>query len=369
MKKIICALMLSLSLVFMFGCDNIDKNTNKDTNSQEDTVKPDAENPDNQEPDKDVEQTTNYSIKDYYPFTDNTIYEYAGNGNEYANYTIWVDYIENNRAQIRKNNGGTELVTVLENKDGELRSVLSREETYFRENFTTKQGKVEEIFLKEPLVKGTSWTAADGSKRYISNTDVDIKTNAGSFKAIEVTTEGKNYKKQDYYGLNSGLVKTVFTSEGIEVTSTLNETKKDTPLVQNVRIYYPSGDDMKLYYVEKQISFNTNDITRLTLEKIFKESPKKDVGTLLGPNVNIKSLYLNNGVVYVDFSQNFVKEMNAGSTYELNILQAITNTLGNYYGVDKVYITIEDKPYSSGHILMKKGETFSVDLKNSEPLK
>jgi len=119
----------------MFGCNNISA-ADKDNSSKNDTVKPDTENPDNEET-KDNGGTA-YSIKDIYPFNDNVVYEYAGNGNEYAKYTVWVDYIDNNRAQIRKNNGGTELVTVLENKDGELRSVLSREETYFRENFTTK---------------------------------------------------------------------------------------------------------------------------------------------------------------------------------------------------------------------------------------
>jgi hypothetical protein len=54
--------------------------------------------------------------------------------------------------------------------------------------------------------------------------------------------------------------------------------------------------------------------------------------------------------------------MNAGAGYELLILQSITNTLGNYYGAQKVYITMEGKPYESGHILMKKGETFKVNM-------
>jgi hypothetical protein len=61
--------------------------------------------------------------------------------------------------------------------------------------------------------------------------------------------------------------------------------------------------------------------------------------------------------------------MNAGSGYESLILQSIVNTLGGYYGVDKVYITIENKPYSSGHIEMKKGEVFKVDTKNLVKLK
>ena len=61
--------------------------------------------------------------------------------------------------------------------------------------------------------------------------------------------------------------------------------------------------------------------------------------------------------------------MNAGSGYESMILQCITNTLGIYYGVTKVYLTVEDKPYSSGHIIMKKGQAFIVNLKDCVELK
>ena len=70
-------------------------------------------------------------------------------------------------------------------------------------------------------------------------------------------------------------------------------------------------------------------------------------------------------MVYVDFSKEFTQEMNTSSTYESQILQCITNTLGDYYMVKKVYITVDGKPYSSSHILMKKGEPFIVDYKNT----
>lgn len=67
--------------------------------------------------------------------------------------------------------------------------------------------------------------------------------------------------------------------------------------------------------------------------------------------------------------QSLVSEMNAGAAYETMILQCITNTLGIYYGVKKVYLTVEGKPYSSGHIEMKKGVPFIVDLKDAVELK
>ena len=122
--------------------------------------------------------------------------------------------------------------------------------------------------------------------------------------------------------------------------------------------------------MNKELSFSTNDITKSIFEKAFKDLPKGNLGKVLGPNVKIKSLYLNkDNRVYVDFSKELVSEMNAGSGYESMLLQSITNTLGTYYGVDKVYITIEGSPYTSGHIMMKKGEFFTVDLKNSVELK
>ena len=67
-------------------------------------------------------------------------------------------------------------------------------------------------------------------------------------------------------------------------------------------------------------------------------------------------------IVYIDFSKEFIDEMNAGAGYEGLILQSITNTMGSYYVVDEVYITVEGKPYESGHILLKKDETLKVNM-------
>ena len=49
---------------------------------------------------------------------------------------------------------------------------------------------------------------------------------------------------------------------------------------------------------------------------------------------------------------------NAGSGIEEMILRSVVNTFGIYYGVEKLYLTIENEPYSSGHITMNKGEFF-----------
>ena len=310
------------------------------------------------------------TIKDYFSYKENTKYVYEGKGNEYAAKDVWVDYLTVSRVQLRSNNGGTEMSEVLENKDGKLTKLLSIPESYYRENLTQKPSSKAEVLLKEPLVKGTSWTLADKTKRYISNVDIEVTTPSGKYKTIEVTTQSKDSKTLDYYAPNIGLVKSLYIAKGMEVSTTLSKIEKNVKFDQQVKFYYPNIDEDKLYFVNKKLSFNTNDITKIILEKAFKDLPKGNLGKVLSSNTKIKSLYLNkDNIVYVDFTKALTSEMNAGSGYESMILQSITNTLGTYYGVNKVYITIEGSPYSSGHILMKKGEFFTVNLKNSVELK
>ena len=66
-------------------------------------------------------------------------------------------------------------------------------------------------------------------------------------------------------------------------------------------------------------------------------------------------------------SDDFITEMNAGASFENLILQSLTNTLGNYYGVQEVYLTIDGGPYESGHIKIEEGEPLLVDYDNVNP--
>jgi hypothetical protein len=61
--------------------------------------------------------------------------------------------------------------------------------------------------------------------------------------------------------------------------------------------------------------------------------------------------------------------MNSGTGLESMIIQSIVNSLGDYYNTDKVYISINGKPYESGHFALKAGECFYVNYKNVEKYK
>lgn len=303
------------------------------------------------------------NIEDYFPLTENTKYTYKGEGNEFASYTVYIDYLKDNRIQTRTNNGGSEIVRVLELKEGQLSELFFRGETYFRENFIDDQYNTGKILLKEPLEKGKSWSSGENSTSTITSINKEVVTPEGNVEAIEVTTEGQQGTTIEYYAKDKGLVKIVNKGDGYEVTSTLSSIEKNVPLSQTVTLFYPDIDGINLRSVDVQVSFNTNDEPKTVIENTVKDLSVFDI---ISPNTKINELYFDNeeNSVHIDLSKEFTTEMNAGSGFEAMILKSLANTLGTYYGVQNIYLTIDGGPYESGHILMEEDEPLTVDYTN-----
>lgn len=315
-----------------------------------------------------VKNRGNMSIEDYYPFKGNIKMEYEGIGNEFAERTTFIEYIGENRAQLKIFNPGSVIVKVLEYGDGELREIYSEGEFYHIENMLDVNNEYSDVLLKEPLKVGTTWTTLEGYKRSITGTDVEIKTPYKTFRALEVTTEyGEDRKQLDYYAKDIGHIATIYTENGGEI-KTLLEDIEEEPYEIDIRFYYPSNNNDKIYYVEKEVEFETNK----KIEEIFEYNLKNPDNDVLFPpisrNTTINSIKLDRGneIIRVDFSEELISEMNAGSSMEIEMLKSLVNTFGNYYRVDKVYISIEGEPYSSGHFILGEDEFFSVDYTNTE---
>ena len=58
-----------------------------------------------------------------------------------------------------------------------------------------------------------------------------------------------------------------------------------------------------------------------------------------------------------------------GSALETEILKSIVNTMGKFYDVENVFISIDGKPYESGHYSLKEKESFKVDTEGIEEIK
>lgn len=358
MKKALIVLLIVFS-TFTVGCRDVRiEDTSMESGNMTVEDKAEEDKQDSNEDNSEEAIISQYSIKDFIGINANEKYNYAGENSEYAEYVRYVDYIEGDKYQIRINNGATESVSVIEATEDELKLVFRRGVCDYRENFFNKPSNENEVILKAPIAEGTEWTLEDGGKRYISSINSKISTELGEFECVEVTTENKNGQKDfQYYAPQIGLVKEIRDSENMKVASTLASIEKDAPLNQVVRFYYPDSNAEYMLYEDASISFSTNDITRLTFENKFK-----DMG-LLKESVGINSLYLNDdGMLYLDVTKNFVPEMANGTAGEYFAIYDLVNTLGMYYGVDKVYMTLDGGIYESGHIVKYNGEYFSVDL-------
>jgi hypothetical protein len=317
-------------------------------------------------PDITVAPEEKLTVQDYYPLKEDAVYIYEGSGNEYASMTVWMDFYEEKKGllQTRTNNGGTETVRVIERTEDKVSVLTTIDECYYRDRlFEAEFLDTAEVLLMEPLIKGTEWTLSNNRKRYISNTEVQITTPLGTYLALEVTTESPQDVIINYYAPGVGLVKTVFVSEDLEITSSLKEIKEDAPYNQDLIIYYPKDDGM-IYRKRETLYFHTNDITAIILENAVKKDAAKDTNLpLISSDTKIKSLSLGkDNKVNIDLSKEFIEDMNVGAEYEALVLQSITNTLGNYYQVSEVIITVEGKPYESGHFSLQEGEAFTVDM-------
>ncbi len=312
-------------------------------------------------PTPEPQEPAELTAADYYPITENTKYVYEGDGMEYASFTVINDYTSETQVQQRVDNTGTVMAKVILIADGKVTQTYSTGEAYYRENCLGKTN-VEEVLLAEPIAEGTEWTLPDGRVRKITGTSVAVSTPAGEYETVEVVTQSEDSTDTQYYAKDVGLVKAVYQSDDYTVTSTLASIENDHVLTQTVRFYYPNVDAETIYYVDREIPFQTNDVTKDVLAEAYKEVPE-GVGKVISENTVINSLtFGDDNMVHIDFNQAFLTEMNAGSGYESMILTCIADTFGGYYTTDKVILTLEGNLYESGHFAFAEGESVAADF-------
>ena len=155
-----------------------------------------------------------------------------------------------------------------------------------------------------------------------------------------------------------------------EETNNKETNKKDEVITEDANIYYYDVVTDRIVYINKTITIKDKAVGTALVNEL-KTSPGNDISPAIADEINLKSATLDkeNDIITLDFSSNFVSAQNLGGGSESQTLSAICNTFGDYYDVNNVIITIEGKPYSSGHILMKEGEPFKVNLENITELK
>lgn len=309
----------------------------------------------------------NFTLEEYFPFLKDTALEYEGLGMEFAEKTVFFEYVDGNKAQIKVINPGTNIITILEKKDGAIKEIFSEGEFYHIEKLLDIKPSIENILLKEPLEIGNSWETVNGEKREITGIDIEIETPYEVFKTIEVTTFKKDSEDRDYYAPGLGLVASVYKNNDMEIKSLLKSVKKEGRKIA-IEKYYPIDIDSDLVYVNDVIDFYTNANIEEVLEEILKNPPSKELIPLISPKTKLNSIKLdrNNWKLRVDFSPELITDMNYGGAMESMVLSGIVNTLGRFYDVDGISITIDGRAYESGHFYFKEDEVLDINLEGKE---
>lgn len=306
------------------------------------------------------------NLSDWLPRLDNVIYNYEGFGNEFASFNWTPQFNQENYYQLAKDNSGTTVVDIYEYTDEEVVHVFSRPETYFRDNFTkigtTEKYKVNEVILKRPIVVGTNWTTDDASYE-ITAVDKEISVPAGDYTTIEVTIDYEDFMIKRYYAENVGLIYEWTETEGLEVESKLSDIQTEVAEEIPLTVYQTDNEIIGLDQISAEISLNTNDPARLALQELLTgETDGFENIALLPQETKINYLFLNDeGIVEVDLSREYITNMNVGSAGESFYLIGLGNTLSQYYGVDKVLLTIDGENYEGGHIILNDNEYLTFD--------
>lgn len=145
---------------------------------------------------------------------------------------------------------------------------------------------------------------------------------------------------------------------------------KDEVITKDANIYYYDVVNDKIIYLQTNIEITNKEVATALVNKL-KKSPTSDIAPAINENISLKSAKLDqpNDVITLDFSSDFIEKQNLGGGAESSTLKAICNTFGDYFNVSKVIITLDGKPYSSGHIVKGEGEAFEVNLDIAEELK
>jgi hypothetical protein len=202
--------MLIFALLFMTSCSNM--NTPAPT-PQEEQPKPPVEEP----------QPDTPELKDFFPLSEGSTWQYQGEGNEYASFHRKVLFVEGDRAQVVEDNGGTVSASIFKTTEDEVIRTFFQGEEYDESNLLSQESNNNVVILKTPLQAGAKWETPEGV-REILEIDATVDTPVGKFEdCIKVSILSQDSTLYEYYKDGIGLVKREFISGDMTVTSTLEK--------------------------------------------------------------------------------------------------------------------------------------------------
>ncbi|QJS96475.1 GerMN domain-containing protein [Dolosigranulum pigrum] len=385
MKKLLVSLLASS--VMLVACGQAVQEEGKEFEKTDDVAIEsvnDQSSQENKATDESAEDTTESSAEDsndkseavneleqWLPKTPDVERIYAGESNEYAEFSTYPQFITEDSIQFKNQNPGIISYHIYEYREDRIVETFTHHGGLMRDDFAntakTSDSEGEEIILKMPIEVGTQWEDREGQTVEITATDLELAAPNGTVPGIEVTTttidqDGYEGKIHRYYGKDIGLVKEVTelgSDAEMTVTSTLTEYNTDT--VEKIPFTLYALDYQTLdqaIEIEMEFELKTNDPIRLALTDKLKEELDNEATNLLPDKAMINYMYLDDDrIVHVDFSKELATEMQAGASGELEILYRIVDTIANLYQTEAVNLTLDGDAYNKGgHVHIDKNQ-------------
>ena len=329
------------------------------------------------------------TIDEYFPFVQGAHYVYE-RSDALGTSSTYNMYVEGNKMQRITDAGVHRVSEVLEYSNGELTVNYASDTISCYENFIDIVSGYPMVILKEPLQIGNTWETYSGATIKgvakglcaITDVNVEIETPHGKVTAIEVSTELENgYTNVDYYAKGIGLVKNGYFIKGF-VTESTNESTANITRMEDVttdallksfetgkdyeftlNLYSPSENADELNITEFNYTFDPSVTKEQLFENLFKNLDGDENFRVISPNTKVNSIKIvratstdpdtnkstETTTVYLDLSKDFSDDMNAGSGYELLLLESLSTTLKEFFRAGEFVLSIDGAPYVSNH--------------------
>ncbi len=169
-----------------------------------------------------------------------------------------------------------------------------------------------------------------------------------------------------YTGLRGELPEGYFQTYFDDVIEYDNTTQNNNEIVSSYRLYYYDVNLDGIVYITKDLTVIGGGVVTALVEAL-KTSPDSNVFTTLPPTTGVSSAKLDrdNDILTVNLNKDYYDILSSvGSSSESGLLDSLALTLGYNYGVTKIIINIDNKPYSGSHIQLEAGEY--IDISNIE---
>ena len=132
------------------------------------------------------------------------------------------------------------------------------------------------------------------------------------------------------------------TPDKSSLSSTTNTVNRDC------RVFYFNKVDLKTYCVDTNVKVTDNAFVTALTEQLYSAPNGNNNFVVLSKDYGVSSATLNynTNVLTVVFNENFIKDMELSTEVANGVIEAIVNTYGYNYGVDKVAVYFGDQLYT-----------------------